>query len=520
MSSAGSHSRPGFDPAPEAARPSFAPPDFARSAPPRSLIPLLAIIFAAQIALIALLGWNNRWQISEDGVAYLRIASYYASWQTHLMVNGYWGPMLSWLMAPLVGIVPHPLYAARLVMGLSAVVFLLGSISLFRRLELPPAAVAVGALCAAVIGASLSAISITPDLLVAGLICLGASFLLSRSWLNRRATPWAAGIVFGLAYLAKAVALPVFCALLVALVCCELLYQRGKRRAVIGRAVVTMFAFVITAGPWIGLISQKYSRPVFSTTAAIAHAYMGPGDRPRGHPFTTSFLRPEPGRITVWEDPSELPYPSWSPLASRDNLVHQLQIIRDNSYAILNLVSRWDWLRLGPLLLLIGFLVHAPWSVNFRDQRWRLAALGVFAVCVVYLPIYASVPRYYYVTIPFLLTVALGVVTQLTAKDDFGPNPGRVIALSVIALSFSAPVVRDAAVLLRLGTGRAALDAAGRAHEGAGRSRHDCRRCQGGDAHRLPERPASSGQRVGSRSSRFHGGGRQSDRGEAALGGG
>src|SRR5262249_6785787 len=80
----------------------------------------LMVILAAGLGVE---GWINRHALNPDGVAYLRLASYYSAGNWHLAVSGYWAPLLSWLMAPLLKLGIAPLVTARILMALSAVVF-------------------------------------------------------------------------------------------------------------------------------------------------------------------------------------------------------------------------------------------------------------------------------------------------------------------------------------------------------------------------------------------------------------
>ena len=65
-------------------------------------------------------------QLNPDGLAYIRIAQYYLNGQTALMISGYWGPLLSWLIVPWLLVFDDPLLAAHAAMAVSAVVFLFG----------------------------------------------------------------------------------------------------------------------------------------------------------------------------------------------------------------------------------------------------------------------------------------------------------------------------------------------------------------------------------------------------------
>src|SRR5262249_6753117 len=89
-------------------------------------------ILIGQAGLAAWLGYHRRHELNGDGIAYLRIASYYASGKTDLAICGYWSPLLSWLIAPFWGHFANPIDAGRVVMGLSGLVFTLGCLAVFH----------------------------------------------------------------------------------------------------------------------------------------------------------------------------------------------------------------------------------------------------------------------------------------------------------------------------------------------------------------------------------------------------
>jgi hypothetical protein len=60
----------------------------------------LVAVFFVQIVLVVKSVWMHNNQINPDAVAYIRIAQYYLSGQTDLMISAYWGPLLSWLIIP------------------------------------------------------------------------------------------------------------------------------------------------------------------------------------------------------------------------------------------------------------------------------------------------------------------------------------------------------------------------------------------------------------------------------------
>ncbi len=404
-----------------------------RSAMNRATRWAIAVIFAVQILLLPIAGWNHRFQVNPDGVAYLRIASYWSGGQTDLMISGYWGPLLSWLMVPWLGLVSDPLFAARIVQGISAVVFLGASVAVFRRYELRPAELVAGTSVAALAGIHWSVALITPDLLLAGLLGAATICTFPRSGPANTARAILGGVLFGLAYLTKPIALPIFVLLIVAELVIRIRRQRADTRHTTsacrtrfrdwlsvpapGDALqgipIAVLAFLCVAGPWIAALSLKYDRPTFSTSARIAHAVVGPADPQRGHPLTWRFANPEPGRLTAWEDPTGLPYRYWFPLGSLREARHQLWLVVKNTGKVFSRLSSFDFFYLGAGVLITGIVFPGPWGARLPRVAWRWGAIVVLCCCLPYLPVYAQDSRYYYPAFPFLLAGSLSMGTGL-----------------------------------------------------------------------------------------------------------
>ena len=100
----------------------------------KSSAPWVVAILTTQMFLLFWAGDQNRHNLNTDAVAYLRIAGYYAQGHTELAVSGYWGPMLSWMIAVLLKFHAAPLVAARVVMGAAAILFSLGCFRLLLGL--------------------------------------------------------------------------------------------------------------------------------------------------------------------------------------------------------------------------------------------------------------------------------------------------------------------------------------------------------------------------------------------------
>jgi len=402
---------------------------------------LAAPIFLVLCLMVA--AANNRHMLNTDGIAYLRIASYYAQGQTDLMVSGYWGPLLSWLITPLLKVGMEPLLAARVVMGVSALVFWVGCLAVFRSFGLPPLTQTIGAWLVALASVIWSVEYIAPDLLVAGLMCLAISVSVSPKWIEDGRSPLLAGAAWGLAYYAKAVAFPLALGVSGALAGVRWLFQADARRQILRRLATTWLVFLLLAAPWITVLSLKYRTLTFSTSGRIAHAVVGPPDVERYHPFGRTFHRPESGRLTAWEDPTNMGYHYWSPFAKQEYAAHQLKLMAENFHTVLGLLARFDALWLGVIAMLAGLLICGGGRELLLRERWRWVLVPVACLGAVYLPVYVKAvdQRYFYAAYPFLLCAALGLAAWLRDKLRAQTRVVQWLPLLAIALSFAKPAL-------------------------------------------------------------------------------
>src|SRR6266700_2378972 len=352
---------------------------------------LVAGACIVQILLAVKSVWVARELVNPDAVSFIRIAQYYLSGQTHLMVSGVRSPLLSWLIVPWLLVFDEPLLAAHAAMAVSAVVFLFGCHCVLRAVRLPGTAIVLGTWIAAFLGVAWSEHPITPDLLLAGLFSCGTSLLMSDKWVTNARTALGAGIVLGAAYLAKHVALPVSALMIIALAGTNVAVYRSSLRQTVRAITIVVAGFLIVAGPWIGILSYKYGRPVFSTSGPINHAIVGPPDMPRGYPDELHFYKPETGRITVWEDPTNLPYNYWSPFESVAYAVHQAKLIHRNAHLIIQYLKTFDWFGLGLVSAILGYLLARPWAKGLlQEEPWRFSFIPIASVVLIYLPVYAG----------------------------------------------------------------------------------------------------------------------------------
>ena len=385
--------------------------------------------FVTQLGLAGGLCWINRDVLNHDGIAYLRIAEYYATWDTERMISGYWGPLLSWLMALGFKLGFTQMLCARLVMMLSATVFLAGGGRLLNAFNIKGSSRQLGLALFAISSATWSAQNISPDVLMAGLALWGLALFYEAS----KTTCWRAGIFWGLAYLAKPIALPWVLLVLGAAAVKDLRRSLPNFR----RGIVPGAVLLLIVGPWITVLSLKYGHVTISTSGPIAHTLAGPTDVDRYHPTFVTLHQPEPGRITSWEDPTNLGYRPWSPFASGEYLRHQVTLVAANTLKVLfiitTLVPFWPW------------VVRKWLRTRSFDNVATPLLLSILLLALIYLPVYltANEQRYFYVSLP-LLWCAFAVASPTRLRLGFAITLFVTIA-SIIRFSYPPRVANQEA---------------------------------------------------------------------------
>ena len=397
----------------------------------------VAGVFALQIAGLMVAAWIFRDAINPDGVAYLQIALHYVQGQTGLAISGHWGPMLSWLLAPLLTAGLPPLAAARMVMALSAVIFLLGCRRIFDRAKLGELFY-WGLWTMALLSILWSVEWITPDLLMAGVVLFAFAEMLDSAWYLRPGTAFGSGLWWGLAFLVKAAALPL--GILTCLGMALLWWRKNPaaRREIARGAGLTLAGMILLAGPWVAVLTRHYGKLTVSASASHNHALVGPSVVNLVDLLDEGFRPLEKGRITIWEDPP-LPCPDWSPWENWRNAAHQIKVMANNTPIVLYILTR---ISVVFPLLAAAALVRRERFLTYPDdgahRLWFL--LPVAALGFIYLPNYLMVEelRYFYAAAPLLF---VGGAALLLRHGPFWRPAKRRWAALLLAGSLLIPAL-------------------------------------------------------------------------------
>jgi 4-amino-4-deoxy-L-arabinose transferase-like glycosyltransferase len=242
---------------------------------PQLLIAFAGLYWAFQVAWF----WRYcRYEINIDAVCYIGIARHIADGKFLISLHGYWSPLISWLIAGALSVVHDRTLAARLLMLPAFVLCLALLHQLTKQLwgSRLLSALAVLWFVAARGVAAFTVYFIGADLLLTAAVL--AYFILLLRCLERPDHPrkwFAPGVAHGVAFLAKAIAMP----LLTGATVLAVLFTQGKnpKKAVASLIVAAMFPALIWMS-WGTALRQKYG--VFTTGYQLRWNLYDPALRP------------------------------------------------------------------------------------------------------------------------------------------------------------------------------------------------------------------------------------------------
>ena len=414
--------------------------------------PLARILLAYLLLCGALLPWFLH-RVAPDAVSYLTIARKYRAWEFTDAINGYWSPLISLLLAPLLCLGAPTEVTAKLLQvaigaGALAVVWWFG-----RRLELPDTVRVWTTACLIPAVATYALTDTTPDLLVAVILTIYIGVVIGKDYPRSLWQGAACGLLGALAYLAKAYAFPFFVAHFVAVGGYLFVRRRSsgqELRRVAAATAIGLLVFAVVAGGWAGLLSRKYSRLTIGTTGVYQLRLSV-----QGHATEVGGLYPPANKMAVsaWEDPSDLsilprppganpparPQPEVVPAA----VPEVKHFFSDGPfgrvfYRVCYNAIRYagTLFRLSPLspFILLGLLI-ACWNVprGYERDRWVILIGTMLLYPAGYLLIFIN-ERFFWL-IAFLLSLSAGLLT--TALPVLRRRPWSICWPLVVALSLS-----------------------------------------------------------------------------------
>ncbi len=336
--------------------------------------PFILVCLAFVITGLFLMNSWFRFYINPDASSYFTLAQKYAHLDIRHAVNGYWGPLISWLLVPAVWLHADLLMAAKVLAILTSLAILITvyTFLLSRRVSRLIATLTSLLLGIILLDASVAQ-SITPDLLMALLVLLFAINLGRFLTKPTRLQAMVLGIIGGGMYFAKGFGLFLFLAVIGLVALWQWWRVDKELPVVVRRYLPVIIVFAVLVSPFIVALSFKYNKPTINTAGAFDHALYGPVAKGTAYPMLSAgpLVPPPGGAISVWEDPTVLtpliPASDWNPLSSKGNFKYFVQSVvgRNLNHTISFILSYGPYVAFGMVILLIGGLQQTAYRQEF-----------------------------------------------------------------------------------------------------------------------------------------------------------
>lgn len=412
----------------------------------KSLISLLIVLIVYSFLVIT---FHHYERLTGDSTLYFSIAEKYIEGDLENAINGYWGPLLSWLLIPFLYFGSTHLFAINALNLIFGLITITGVWKLSFRFDMTDSLRAVLLLPLIPVCYYISIIQPMDFLLLAVLVYY-LSIVFKEDYSGNLSNGIRCGILGSLAYFSKPYGLPFFVSHFLLINVCHYLRDSSgqQRRKVLKNCIAGLVIFFMLSGIWIALISNKYGHITFSNMSRGVFASLGPDSEhdtlEKGDPifFEGFFEPPNETAFIIYEDPSYARKKTWSPLESLGLYEHFINNVSKNLIEAVRLFESFS--RLSIIIVVIYFLSLAtvPLSVLFTRRELLYPFLTVMLYTAGYLPFHYE-QRYLWVVNILLLLMGGGILGSLFRSEFFHRKARKNILIIILLLSFSISPVKS-----------------------------------------------------------------------------
>jgi hypothetical protein len=375
----------------------------------------------------------------QDLISVISIGQLYAEGDLHNAINGYWGPLFSWLLVPFLLFKSSQFFALYSTKILSLIIgffTLIGIRFLSYRFEMDEKIrlSILFLMIFVVLYFSLIPSFFPMDLLLLCFLVYYLYFIFDPNYSDKLFNGFVCGILGAMAYLTKEYALPFF---IVHFVLFNMFHyvndiSRVKRRKILKNFAIGIVVFIIIAGAWSAVISDKYGKITTGTAGQYNYELVGPNSQ--GIPMWNGFMKPTNDKaITTWEDPSYDKLINWSSFHSVKNFIFQLTIIGNNIIKTIGIIQTFSIFAILILIAYIVICIQPPRKlISDTDYLYPLTTILLFIGGY----ILVFVEFRYLILVNILLILMGGYLINKLFKKTSLIDIGKIVLIILFISSF------------------------------------------------------------------------------------
>lgn len=381
-------------------------------------------------------------RLTADSMLYFSLAEKYLAGDFANAINGYWGPLLAWLLVPFLYFGVSDVWTINILNLIFGVLTFIGIWRLSYRFDISEKIRAILIITSFPIVYRFSLVQ-PMDFLLVGILIFYLGIIFKDNYSQKISYGIFSGILGALAYLTKAYAFPFF---IVHFFIMNILhYFRNvpglDRKKVLKNAIAGFAMFFIISGAWIMIISDKYGHFTFSTMRDTNFNAPGPevegGGLEFGVPvFSEGFFEPpNDTAFVIWEDPSYLRGKPWSAWQSKEHFIHFIKLTLKNIAEGLNIFEAFSTLSVCIIMLYILFLSAQIKNIAFLEGEWLYPLFTLILYSGGFV-LFHFEDRYVWLANILLLLMGGHIITLLFQKEFFKSNLRKSILIAFFVVSF------------------------------------------------------------------------------------
>ncbi|MGE5307683.1 MAG: hypothetical protein ACM3OC_01200 [Deltaproteobacteria bacterium] len=375
-----------------------------------------------------------RYAINTDATSYITIAQKYARGDLAGAVNGIWQPLYCWLLAVPIRFGLDPLLSAKCVQIFCGGLTLAASALLSLRMSFDDREREVLLFTLVPVVMQVTFFTMTPDLLFAALALFYFAAVLDTGFPDLKG-PAFCGLLGGLAFLAKAYALPFFIAHFTLMNVLQAFKWGSWKRPLLSLLCgLGVFASVVAA--WSVPLSLKYGR----FTVCEAFSFNASASLAGDWPIAVRFRPPvNPTALSVWEDPAYLPMEKMPHLGIRQIVHRAVDRLLENTRNALGMLKRFSPLCLPAILLALA-LCFRPGTLREEPAIPALLLSGLLMIGG-YLPVNIET-RYIWSAQILIVFLAFGLISMFSRAAGISERRQNLILLLACFTFIAGPLAR------------------------------------------------------------------------------
>ncbi len=316
---------------------------------------------------IALYPWYQ-YVLDIDAISYMHVAERVAHNGFLSSVNGYWSPLISWIIVPFIKAGADPMYTLKIVNGALGLLSMQVCFSILNKLNIDLFFNKIIPFILAVLFISYAYYELCADLLQVFLVLIYLRILFTKNFIESNRMIVASAAVAALAYYAKAYNLPFF--LLHFSIVCFLGVRKssetGFYKAFLKKMSIALAVVFILTAPYIYLLTKQYGSFRISNAGILNTSwFLSPGltsDR------NLVAVPPYPDASSYWDEPTYTQKKIVGPFTAPVYFFREVKIVISNVIKLTGLLNTMSIFIFSILIVYLIYLYRKKKDAATNDQ--------------------------------------------------------------------------------------------------------------------------------------------------------